>query len=138
MAAVAELRTAGCALGVRTERHQKATWEFGEETVVLSKCRSDRAAFAVVVEQPLPGDRGAPVRTEWSHTYCAMGLPKQHAWQQTILARIRNVDVAACFLKAVVRILGAGFYRSLVSFGGGRTNNSRNSSGTPWLCRTCK
>ena len=48
------------------------------------------------------------MRTEWTHAYTAMGLTLQHALQGTNLARTYNMDVAACFVRAIGDILGCG------------------------------
>ena len=56
------------------------------------------------------GDEGADgrglVETEYSHAYVAMGLLHSHPKQTALLARVYNLDLAACFVSAIVEVLG--------------------------------
>ena len=45
-----------------------------------------------------------------------MGLPLQHALQQTVLCRVYDLELASCFLSAVREHLGATLQESLLSF----------------------
>ncbi|CAK0871487.1 unnamed protein product [Prorocentrum cordatum] len=111
------LLTAGAGIERNTRRRKKQLTTLGEDTFVLCQARSDRPAFCIDVmerqvrvdlEESAVGDEGAGdsmVETEWSHAYVAMGLFLQHSSQTALLARVYNLDLAVCFVKAVCRAL---------------------------------
>ena len=88
----------------------------GEDTFCLPQCGSDRPAFCIDVVHRDAGGDGAgdgdaiaagsgPKEREWSHAYVAMGLPYSHPLQAALLARVYNLDLAVCFVRAIRQVL---------------------------------
>jgi hypothetical protein len=78
--------------GLEVARHKKRHEDYGEYGMTfIAQCRSDRPAFVIKEESD---DSSRP---DLLHLYCAMGLPDEHALQQTLLARCKNSMMAACF-----------------------------------------
>ena len=100
------LMDAGGVIAVNTVRHKKTVLDLGETQTLLRNCRSDRAALTVeVTEAPLDsGD--ASHHKELAHTYCAMGVRLQHEMRQTVLCRVYNMELAACYLFALQEFFG--------------------------------
>ena len=88
--------------------HKYEQQEFGGELVYVRACRSVRVAYSTVVEKAA-GDH------EIAHIYCAMGLEKQHHFQQVILGRFKDLTVAAHFLSVVCSSLKVSFRAELLS-----------------------
>ena len=63
--------------------HKYDLEEIGGELVYVKACRSIRVAYCVVV-LTVKGEQ------EIAHIYCAMGLDKQHHFQQVILGRFKK------------------------------------------------
>ena len=53
----------------------------------------------------LTGDSVTETETEILHMYWAMSLPKAHELQQTVLARVSNLVLAAALVKAACNLL---------------------------------
>ncbi len=89
----------GASLSLRTGHHKKSEHEIGAARFVVSACASDRPA---AILQFVPAS-GSPIKKsrELFHWYCAQGLDRQHHLQQAVLARVRDLEVAAI----IVRVL---------------------------------
>ena len=55
-----------------------------------------------------------------------MGLPKQHEWQQALLARCYDFHGAACILRAIAHVLRCHVYDDMIS----DTRSQANDDGT--------
>ena len=88
--------------------HKYDQQDFGGELVYARACRSVRVAYSTVVERA-NGD------VEVAHIYCAMGLEKQHHFQQVILGRFKDLTIGAHFLSAVCSELAVSFRAELLS-----------------------
>ena len=75
--------------------HKYEEQDFGGEPVYVRACWSVRLAYCTVVEEDTGESR------EIAHIYCAMGLRKQHNFQQIILGRFKDLTIGAHFLAAV-------------------------------------
>ena len=62
--------------------HKYDQYNFGGEPAYVRQCHSVRVAFGSHVQS-------ANGQDEISHMYCAMGLEKQHKFQQVILGRLK-------------------------------------------------
>ena len=111
-----DLQAAGAQAVRRLRRHKKPVATLGEDTFCLPQCGSDRPAFCIDVVHRDAGGDGAgdgdaiaagsgPKEREWSHAYVAMGLPYSHPLQAALLARVYNLDLAVCFVRAIVQVL---------------------------------
>ena len=111
-----ELLGAGAEVVRSIRRHKKQLTTLGEDTFCLRQARSDRPAFCIdVVESDARGDSAGDVdesaagrgqlETEWSHAYVAMGLLLSHRSQTALLARVYNLDLAVCFVRAIYQVL---------------------------------
>ena len=89
----------GASLSLRTGHHKKSEHEIGAARFVVSACASDRPA---AILQLLPAS-GSPIRKarELFHWYCAQGLDRQHHLQQAVLARVRDLEVAAIIVQVL-------------------------------------
>ena len=67
---------------------------------MTARCATNRPAFLV-----LTGDPVTETETEILHMYCAMSLPEAHELQQTVLARVSNLVLAAALVKAACNLL---------------------------------
>ena len=81
----------------------------------MKQAGSDRPFFALmqVTEPSVQGEE--PLESEIWHLYCAMGLPRQHAWQQSLLARCYDFHGAASILCAITNVLGRGLYSGMIT-----------------------
>lgn len=87
-----------------TTRHKKREIELSTETFIEAQCHSDRPAFCLCDD----------ANDEVFHMYSAMGLPLQHGHVQVVLARTKNVEVAAKFeVSSARRGSGSRILRSL-------------------------
>ena len=82
-------------------------------TVMQESARSDRPGF--VVEERTTGDGKWQEVVEF---YAACGLPLQHEFQQSLLARCHNVAVAVSVVTAAARLLGVAPRRTTINFSG--------------------
>ena len=86
--------------------HKKKEYEYGIYRFVVGACASDRPA-ATIFFHPNPNtDIRQPV--EMLHWYVAMGLSKQHHYQQVMLARVRDIGLAQTLVSVVQRVLCVG------------------------------
>ena len=72
----------GMELHLRVVRHKKEEIHLGDHSAILAHCKSDRPAFVI---EMLDLANGKSVKL--MHFYAAMGLPKQHYLEQSLLAR---------------------------------------------------
>ena len=96
-------------------RHKKQLLQLGDDVTLLQQANSDRPFFALKQLTPSIVEGDDPLETELWHMYCAMGLPGQHPWQQSVLARCYDFHGAACILRAIDRILDRKVYSGMVS-----------------------
>ena len=95
-------------------RHKKELLQLGDDVALIKQANSDRPFFALMkVSDPIVGDE--PVELELWHLYCAMGLPEQHPWQQTLLARCYDWIGAISLLCAIQELLGKRVYSTMVA-----------------------
>ena len=110
-----DIEKKGGTVELKVGRHKKTTVDLGDTQAVIAEANSDRPYFGIQVTDPPNETKDTPIKTEWSHTYTAMGLPHAHELQQTILARCYNIDIAACYVKAASELLGMRLRRSSVA-----------------------
>ena len=79
--------------------HKRDEQEVRGVKYVTAHCASNRPAFVV-----LTGDSVTETENEILHMYCAMSLPEAHNLQQTVLARISSLALAAALVKAAVTL----------------------------------
>ena len=65
---------------------------------------ANRRFFALTRVTASTVEEEEPQESELWHMYCAMGLPGQHAWQQSLLARCYDFHGAACILRAIAAV----------------------------------
>jgi len=99
----------------RHGRHKKHLLRLGDDVTLLKEANSDRPFFALMQITPSSVDGGEPQEKELWHMYCAMGLPRQHDWQQSLLARCYDFHGAACILRAINEIIGRELYFDMIS-----------------------
>ena len=80
----------------------------------MKQANSDRRVFALkrVTASSVEGEAQ---ESELWHLYCAMGLPRQHAWQQSLLARCYDFHGAASILCAISNVLGKSVYSEMIT-----------------------
>ena len=103
---------------------------FGQEIVYVKQCVSIRMAHTTQLQQ---SDR--PPR-ELSHVYCAMGLNKQHHFQQVVLGRFKNLTIAGYFVAAASAVLQIDFREELVSVLETMSQSNREKA-RQQFCRAC-
>ena len=86
--------------------HKRSEMELGGYRYVTQACASERPAFLVTFRPS--SSEGKPHPVELLHAYNAMGLSKQHAVQQCILARLQDYALAGCFVVAAQELLRIG------------------------------
>jgi len=82
--------------------HKKEILTIGELRYVLEACASHRPAFEVIYK------RGEKIAFPVLHFYAAMGLQRQHPFQQACLARTRDNLLAGCIVRATNELLDTG------------------------------
>ena len=87
----------------------------------LRQCNSDRPGFELVLET---ASRTVPVL----HAYLAMGLPRQHPLQQTLLCRCASRGASQTFLEACRDILHLRLHRDML-----RIDEQAAEDWAPWL-----
>ena len=110
-----EIEAKGGTVELKVGRHKKTTVDLGDTQTVIAEANSDRPYFGIQVTDPPNQTKDTPIKTEWSHTYTAMGLPHAHELQQTILARCYNIQIAACYVRTASELLGMRLRRSSVA-----------------------
>ena len=68
-------------LQLRVQRHKKEEIQLGDHSAILAHCKSDRPAFVIDMLDP-----ANEKSVKLINFYAAMGLPKQHDLQQSLLA----------------------------------------------------
>ena len=110
-----EIEAKGGTAELKVGRHKKTTVDLGDTQAFIATANSDRPYFGIEVMDPPNETNDTPLKSEWSHTYTAMGLPHAHDLQQTILARCYNMDIAACYVRTASELLGMRLRRSSVA-----------------------
>jgi len=98
-----------------TGMHKKQFLHVAGKKALLQQANSDRPFFALKQITPPIVEGDEPRQTKLWHMYCAMGLPGQHRWQQSLLARCYDFHGAACILRAIEQVLGCKVYSGMVS-----------------------
>ena len=80
--------------------HKRDEEEVRGVQYVTARCATNRPAFLVLTEGQVTG-----ADTVLLYMYCAMGLPGAHELQQTVLARVSSLALAAALVKAAVTLL---------------------------------
>ena len=77
--------------------HKRDEEEVRGVQYVTARCATNRPAFRVLTQGQVTG-----ADTVLLYMYCAMGLPGAHEQQQTVLARVSNLELAAALMKAAL------------------------------------
>ena len=96
-------------------RHKKELLQLGDDVALLKQANSDIPFFALKLITPPQVEGDATIEKELWHLYPAMGLPGQHEWQQSLLARCKDFHAAACILQAIAEVLGLCVYSDMVT-----------------------
>ena len=96
--------TARGRLKYSVRRHKKREYKKDDMEFVVAQCRSDRPAF--VLHEPENPD------VHELYLYNAMGLQRQHKWQQVLLGRCESFAAAAALIRATTKHLGPVHYRA--------------------------
>ena len=108
--------------------------ECGGELAYVRACRSVRVAYCIYLE-------GVTGKKEVAHIYCAMGLKKQHNFQQIILGRFKDLTMGALFVAAVCNSLQVAFRGELLSVVESMNAKNRDAARAKFMqvvCNDCQ
>jgi hypothetical protein len=106
--------------------HKYAEENFAEELVYVRACNSVRVAFTTILT-------ATDSTREMSHVYCAMGLEKQHSFQQVVLGRFKDLSIGAHFLAAACDLLNVPFRKELLTVVGSMNMANQDKAKTSFL-----